>query len=426
MSQLTENDAQFYEFLKVITRDEQAELELLFPKFCQLDTIIQNLQEAGEFGISYNSSKQKIMKKAWQLEPTNKILSKVKARFEGASVVTDINEKQLDRVLGSENDNGDKEHIVLIPIPVFESIANKEDGNTPTKTVEVPFRKREIEPEEIESKTFIDPSVNPRFKSDPTRISNSIKTSGMLRKAMGFNDPDQQKISVIDGSIRRAGCIEHNQKFKILVTDFTLDNRQIEYLLDCFDSTQELTDYEKCRRDYLLYTRTKEKNPSMTVEQFANHYTTFTKSTMHRRIKIGGLDEEIVNLIPLEIIKGELGYATLPEKIKLVREKGEFDEFRSHLERCISSKKTEISDWPKFLNQVFSKWENGSKSKNKKNASDDWLTPTTNRKVFTKHVHDEQKNSSTITMKGYSEEVREEVMTLIKETLIKHGHALKE
>ncbi|HHU1411861.1 TPA: ParB/RepB/Spo0J family partition protein, partial [Escherichia coli] len=98
------------------------------------------------------------------------------------------------------------------------------DGDVKTFTLksgkQAKFVKTVVLSGEIESKTFVDSSVNGRDQAmlSPESVSDISRTIKLQQFFPAIGREVNGRIEILDGTRRRAACIYNNVKFEILVT----------------------------------------------------------------------------------------------------------------------------------------------------------------------------------------------------------------
>ena len=98
------------------------------------------------------------------------------------------------------------------------------DGDVKTFTLksgkQAKFVKTVVLSGEIESKTFVDSSVNGRDQAmlSPESVSDISRTIKLQQFFPAIGREVNGRIEILDGTRRRAACIYNNVKFEILIT----------------------------------------------------------------------------------------------------------------------------------------------------------------------------------------------------------------
>ncbi|MGD1524136.1 hypothetical protein [Vibrio owensii] len=159
--------------------------------------------------------------------------------------------------------------------------------------------------EEIESNTIVLTEDNSRNQKNVLRgidrIASLINAAGQIMPAFGHK-VDSDKISVLDGSRRRCGCIVDGTKpFKIFYCLEKLTPNEVAFLKSVFATQQENAAYEQCYSFLLDYEQWKEEQDKLNEVSIIEAYGDVVgvpKSTATRNIRVGKMPREIIELFP--------------------------------------------------------------------------------------------------------------------------------
>lgn len=159
--------------------------------------------------------------------------------------------------------------------------------------------------EEIEQNTYVDELENDREQQSITElleIRTLISAFGQIIPAVGVKKSATGKISVIDGSRRRAGCLESEKPFKVLYAEKELSREQIDALKEIFSSQKELSFYEICRAYWIGYNdfmkKELEENGKPSSAAQYHKLKGISESKGHRMLTFGEIEPFVIGVFP--------------------------------------------------------------------------------------------------------------------------------
>ncbi|EEN2149378.1 ParB/RepB/Spo0J family partition protein, partial [Salmonella enterica] len=172
------------------------------------------------------------------------------------------------------------------------------DGDVKTFTLksgkQAKFVKTVVLSGEIESKTFVDASVNGRdqamlSRESVTDISRTIKLQQFF-PAIGREV--NGRIEILDGTRRRAACIYNNVKFEILVTKDDIDLADARQLAKDIQTAREHSLRELGKRLEVTY------GTSMTKEEIALAEN-ISSAKVTRAFQAASVPDEMISVFPI-------------------------------------------------------------------------------------------------------------------------------
>lgn len=172
------------------------------------------------------------------------------------------------------------------------------DGDVKTFTLksgkQAKFVKTVVLSGEIESKTFVDASVNGRdqamlSRESVTDISRTIKLQQFF-PAIGREV--NGRIEILDGTRRRAACIYNNVKFEILVTKDDIDLADARQLAKDIQTAREHSLRELGKRLEVTY------GTSMTKEEIALAEN-ISSAKVTRAFQAASVPDEMISVFPV-------------------------------------------------------------------------------------------------------------------------------
>ncbi|EKH8692283.1 ParB/RepB/Spo0J family partition protein [Salmonella enterica] len=172
------------------------------------------------------------------------------------------------------------------------------DGDIKTFTLksgkQAKFVKTVVLSGEIESKTFVDASVNGRdqamlSRESVTDISRTIKLQQFF-PAIGREV--NGRIEILDGTRRRAACIYNNVKFEILVTKDDIDLADARQLAKDIQTAREHSLRELGKRLEVTY------GTSMTKEEIALAEN-ISSAKVTRAFQAASVPDEMISVFPV-------------------------------------------------------------------------------------------------------------------------------
>lgn len=172
------------------------------------------------------------------------------------------------------------------------------DGDVKTLTLksgkQARFVKTVVLSGEIESKTFVDASVNGRDQAMLSResVSDISRTIKLQQFFPAIGREVNGRIDILDGTRRRAACIYNNVKFEILVTKDDIDLADARQLAKDIQTAREHSLRELGKRLEVTY------GTSMTKEEIAQAEN-ISSSKVTRAFQAASVPDEIISVFPV-------------------------------------------------------------------------------------------------------------------------------
>ncbi|HIE2586941.1 TPA: ParB/RepB/Spo0J family partition protein, partial [Klebsiella pneumoniae] len=172
------------------------------------------------------------------------------------------------------------------------------DGDVKTFTLksgkQAKFVKTVVLSGEIESKTFVDASVNGRDQAMLTResVSDISRTIKLQQFFPAIGREVNGRIEILDGTRRRAACIFNNVKFEILVTKDDISLADARQLAQDIQTAREHSLRELGKRLEVTY------GTSMTKEEIALKEN-LSPAKVTRAFQAAAVPDEMVAVFPV-------------------------------------------------------------------------------------------------------------------------------
>ena len=172
------------------------------------------------------------------------------------------------------------------------------DGEIKTFTLksgkQAKFIKTVVLSGDIESKTFVDASVNGRDQTMLSResVSDITRTIKLQQFFPAIGREVDGRIEVLDGTRRRAACIYNNVKFEILVTKDSIDIADARQLAKDIQTAREHSLRELGKRIEVTY------GVSMTKEEIAQAES-ISPAKVTRAFQAASVPDEMISVFPV-------------------------------------------------------------------------------------------------------------------------------
>lgn len=172
------------------------------------------------------------------------------------------------------------------------------DGDVKTFTLksgtQARFVKTVVLSGEVESKTFVDASVNGRDQAMLTResVSDISRTIKLQQFFPAIGREVNGRIEILDGTRRRAACIFNNVKFEILVTKDDISLADVRQLAQDIQTAREHSLRELGKRLEVTY------GTSMTKEEIALKEN-LSPAKVTRAFQAAAVPDEMVAVFPV-------------------------------------------------------------------------------------------------------------------------------
>lgn len=172
------------------------------------------------------------------------------------------------------------------------------DGDVKTFTLksgkQAKFVKTVVLSGEIESKTFVDSSVNGRDQAmlSPESVSDISRTIKLQQFFPAIGREINGRIEILDGTRRRAACIYNNVKFEILVTKDDIELSDARQLAKDIQTAREHSLRELGKRLEVTY------GTSMTKEEIAQAEN-LSPAKVTRAFQAAAVPDEMVAVFPV-------------------------------------------------------------------------------------------------------------------------------
>ncbi|WP_176138866.1 ParB family protein [Escherichia coli] len=172
------------------------------------------------------------------------------------------------------------------------------DGDVKTFTLksgkQAKFVKTVVLSGEIESKTFVDSSVNGRDQAmlSPESVSDISRTIKLQQFFPAIGREVNGRIEILDGTRRRAACIYNNVKFEILVTKDDIELSDARQLAKDIQTAREHSLRELGKRLEVTY------GTSMTKEEIAQAEN-LSPAKVTRAFQAAAVPDEMVAVFPV-------------------------------------------------------------------------------------------------------------------------------
>ena len=172
------------------------------------------------------------------------------------------------------------------------------DGEIKTFTLksgkQAKFIKTVVLSGDIESKTFVDASVNGRDQTMLSResVSDITRTIKLQQFFPAIGREVDGRIEVLDGTRRRAACIYNNVKFEILVTKDSIDIADARQLAKDIQTAREHSLRELGKRLEVTY------GASMTKEEIAQAES-ISPAKVTRAFQAASVPDEMISVFPV-------------------------------------------------------------------------------------------------------------------------------
>jgi len=216
------------------------------------------------------------------------------------------------------------------------------DGDIKTFTLksgkQVKFVKTVILSGEIESKTFVDTSVNGRDQTMLSRESvNDISRTIKLQQFFpAIGREVKGRIEILDGTRRRAACIYNNTKFEILVTKDDIELADARQLAKDIQTAREHSLRELGKRLELTY------GTSITKEEIARAED-ISSAKVTRAFQAALVPDEMISVFP---VINDISIADYQYLLKLSEEANNKKTSVKELMEKVRQKLMTIPDYP--------------------------------------------------------------------------------
>lgn len=172
------------------------------------------------------------------------------------------------------------------------------DGDAKTFTLksgkQAKFVKTVVLSGEIESKTFVDTSVNGRDQAMLSResVSDISRTIKLQQFFPAIGREVNGRIEILDGTRRRAACLYNNVKFEILVTKDDIDLSDARQLAKDIQTAREHSLRELGKRLAVTY------GSSMTKEEIALAEN-ISSAKVTRAFQAASVPDEMISVFPV-------------------------------------------------------------------------------------------------------------------------------
>ncbi|MEG0210650.1 MAG: ParB family protein [Citrobacter sp.] len=172
------------------------------------------------------------------------------------------------------------------------------DGDAKTFTLksgkQAKFVKTVVLSGEIESKTFVDTSVNGRDQAMLSResVSDISRTIKLQQFFPAIGREVNGRIEILDGTRRRAACLYNNVKFEILVTKDDIDLTDARQLAKDIQTAREHSLRELGKRLAVTY------GSSMTKEEIALAEN-ISSAKVTRAFQAASVPDEMISVFPV-------------------------------------------------------------------------------------------------------------------------------
>ncbi|WP_336192712.1 ParB family protein [Hafnia paralvei] len=172
------------------------------------------------------------------------------------------------------------------------------DGDAKTFTLksgkQAKFVKTVVLSGEIESKTFVDTSVNGRDQAMLSResVSDISRTIKLQQFFPAIGREVNGRIEILDGTRRRAACLYNNVKFEILVTKDDIDLADARQLAKDIQTAREHSLRELGKRLAVTY------GSSMTKEEIALAEN-ISSAKVTRAFQAASVPDEMISVFPV-------------------------------------------------------------------------------------------------------------------------------
>ncbi|EAZ8651417.1 chromosome partitioning protein ParB [Salmonella enterica] len=293
------------------------------------------------------------------------------------------------------------------------------DGDVKTFTLksgkQAKFVKTVVLSGEIESKTFVDASVNGRdqamlSRESVTDISRTIKLQQFF-PAIGREV--NGRIEILDGTRRRAACIYNNVKFEILVTKDDIDLADARQLAKDIQTAREHSLRELGKRLEVTY------GTSMTKEEIALAEN-ISSAKVTRAFQAASVPDEMISVFP---VINDISLSDYQFLLKLSEEANHKKTSVKELMDKVRQKLMALPDYPAIdKSKILSVFRAESKAlmdRPAKTVETEKLKEFADRNQFARKKTDSKKRLVVYEFSRISNEVQSEIDEAIKRILEK-------
>lgn len=147
---------------------------------------------------------------------------------------------------------------------------------------------------EIESRTFVDSTVNGRDQTmlTPESVSDISRTINLQQFFPAIGREVNGKIEILDGTRRRAACIFNQVKYEILVTKDEIDLADAQQLAKDIQTAREHSLRELGKRFKVMYDK------GMTKEEIAQ-VENISPAKVTRAFQAASIPDEMISVFPI-------------------------------------------------------------------------------------------------------------------------------
>jgi len=293
------------------------------------------------------------------------------------------------------------------------------DGDIKTFTLksgkQVEFVKTVILSGEIESKTFVDTSVNGRDQTMLSRESvNDISRTIKLQQFFpAIGREVKGRIEILDGTRRRAACIYNNAKFEILVTKDDIELADARQLAKDIQTAREHSLRELGKRLELTY------GTSITKEEIARAED-ISSAKVTRAFQAASVPDEMISVFP---VINDISIADYQYLLKLSEEANNKKMSVKELMEKVRQKLMTLPDYPTLdKSRILAVLREESKAftnKPTKTIKTEKLKDFTDRNQFARKKTDSKKRLVIYEFSRVSNEIQLEIDEAIRRILEK-------
>ncbi|TBL61476.1 ParB family protein [Hafnia paralvei] len=293
------------------------------------------------------------------------------------------------------------------------------DGDAKTFTLksgkQAKFVKTVVLSGEIESKTFVDTSVNGRDQAMLSResVSDISRTIKLQQFFPAIGREVNGRIEILDGTRRRAACLYNNVKFEILVTKDDIDLADARQLAKDIQTAREHSLRELGKRLAVTY------GSCMTKEEIALAEN-ISSAKVTRAFQAASVPDEMISVFP---VINDISLSDYQFLLKLSEEANYKKTPVKELMEKVRQKLMTLSDYPSIdKSKILAVLRAESKeltSRPTKTIETEKLRDFANRNQFARKKTDSKKRLVVYEFSRISNEVQSEIDEAIRRILEK-------